>query len=258
MKTTVKLISLTSLLWVVFILPLGAQDEGKEIFTKAVELLLTGQMELSMDVQTEDERGRIQEKGYDILMASFEGMDKTRMLMQKPERAKGITIVITSYPEETGVIEIFTPANGKIRKMKATPENMERVGSNFILTEYASLDPSELNIQLLGQEEVDGKNCYKIQIHDAEALESRNTLVYIEAQSNHILRMDFFDAQGNQTHLTTLGDYQPVEGAGAKVQPMTILAEDLVAGTKTQVQITRVLPRPHVKPEEFVLQEAAE
>ena len=56
---------------VAFSLPAYAQDDSKMIFTRAVDQLMTDQMELSMDIEITDHKGRIKEKAYDILMAKF-------------------------------------------------------------------------------------------------------------------------------------------------------------------------------------------
>ena len=130
---------------IAFSLPAYAQDDSKMIFTRAVDQLMTDRMELSMDIEITDHKGRIKEKAYDILMAKFGEVELTRMVMQKPERAKGVTVVITNFPEKTGEIEVYTPANGKVRKMQATPENMARVGSNITVSSYTSQDLDDLD-----------------------------------------------------------------------------------------------------------------
>ena len=81
-----------------FALSIHAQEDPKAILTRAVDQMMTDHMELSMDIQITDEKGRVKEKAYDILMAKFGGVEKTMMVMQKPERAKGITVVITDMP----------------------------------------------------------------------------------------------------------------------------------------------------------------
>ncbi len=109
-------------------------------------------MELSVDVKETDTKGRIKEKSYEVLMAKFGEVEKTRMTIQKPDRAKGITIIFTHLPDEMGIIEVYTPANGKTRKMYATPANIARVGSNFQLSNYAPTDQNESNCILLGKQ----------------------------------------------------------------------------------------------------------
>lgn len=234
-------------------LPLSAQDDPKEIFTKALDQLMTDHMELSMDIRVTDQKGRVKEKAYDILRATFGEVEKTRMVMQKPERAKGVTVVITNEPGETGVIEVYTPANGKVRKMQATPENMERVGSNMILAELGSQDLDHLNYSQYGKQNLDGKNCHAFQVSDTLDPQGGRAEFLVEEQSYRILEIRFLDEQGEQTHVTSLSDFQSIPGLEGKEQAMHIETMDVEENTQTLMQVTKVAHRPDLKEEDFVI-----
>lgn len=238
-------------------LPGLAQDDPKAIFTRALDKMMTDQMELSMEIKSTDDKGRIKEKAYDILMAKFGEVEKTRMVMQKPERAKGITVVITNTPGETGVIEVFTPANGKTRKMKATPENMNQVGSNLILSSLTSLVREGLSYGLEGMQEVDGKKCYSLQVNDHSDSKGMNGNFLVEEGSYHLVRIDLFDDKGTSTSITKFSDIQPIAGANGKVQAMKIDTENLADKSQTQMQVTHIAHRPDLKEEDFVIQEGS-
>ncbi|MEA3463384.1 MAG: outer membrane lipoprotein-sorting protein [Bacteroidota bacterium] len=237
-------------------LPGLAQDDPKVIFTRALDQMMTDQMELSMDIETTDDKGRTREKAYDILMAKFGEVEKTRMLMQKPERAKGITVVITNTPGETGVIEVLTPANGKIRKMKATPENMDQVGSNLILSSLTSLVREGLSYGLEGMQEVDGKNCYSLHVNDHSDSKGMNGKFLVEEGSYHLVRIQLFDDKGTSTSITKLSDFQTIAGAKGKIQAMQIDTENMEDNSQTRMQVTHIAHRPDLKEEDFVIQEA--
>ncbi len=236
-------------------LPGLAQDNPKAIFTKALDKMMTDHVEISMDIETTDDQGRIKEKAYDILMAKFGEVEKTRMVMQKPERAKGITVVITNTPGETGVIEVLTPANGKIRKMKATPDNMDQVGSNLILSSLTSLVREGLSYGLEGMQEVDGKNCYSLQVSDHSDSKGMNGKFLVEEGSYHLVRIQLFDDKGTSTSVTNLSDFQSIAGAKGKIQAMKIHTENLADKSQTRMQVTKIAHRPDLKEEDFVIQE---
>jgi outer membrane lipoprotein-sorting protein len=240
---------------VAFALPAYAQDDSKMIFTRAVDQLMTDRMELSMDIEITDQKGRVKEKAYDILMAKFGEVELTRMVMQKPERAKGVTVVITNFPEKTGEIEVYTPANGKVRKMEATPENMERVGSNITVSSYASQDLDDLDFAPADKQEVDGKSCYTFRVSNRADQAGMKAEFLVEESTYHIVQIRFFDEQGNNTNITSLSDYQAVPGVKGKIQPMQIEVKDFVENTQTLIQIQQVSHRPDLKEADFVLQE---
>jgi hypothetical protein len=238
-----------------FSLPLHAQEDSKEILSRAVDQMLTDHMELSMDIQTTDEKGRVKEKAYDIIMAKFGEVEKTRMVMQKPERAKGVTVVITHVPGETGVIEVYTPANGKVRKMQATPENMERVGSNMILSEYTTQNLDDLNYSPAEKQEADGKHCHAFFVNDPSDPKGMKAEFLVEENTYRILKIRFFDDLGNNTNVTLLSDFQAIPGVEGKYQAMQIDATDMKENTQTRMQILKVAHRPDLKEEDFLIPE---
>lgn len=244
------LLVVTSTLW--------AQVDPKTIFSRAVDQVLTNQMELSIHISTTESSGRTNEKAYDIMMGRFGEEDMMRMVMLEPERARGVTIVITKTPKETGMIEVFTPSNGKVRKMKATPENMERVGSSYILSDYSSKALDDMQFTLEGEEEVEGNPCYILNANEEEHEDGMKARFIIEKNNYQIREIQILDEESNPTSVTRLSEYRPVEGLQGKMQPTHILTENLKEKTVTKMQITKVKHRPDLKKEEFILQQVTE
>lgn len=240
-------------LFVTLNLQVLAQDNPRTIFDRAVNQVMTDRIELSMDIAVTDQKGRIREKAYDVLVAKFGEVEYTRTVMQKPERARGITVVIKTIPDETGMIEVYTPANGKVRKMQATPENMERVGSNFSLSGYASYDPDDLDYTSAGMQELDGKNCHTLHISDRSDSEGMQAEFLVEESTFQIVRIRFFDKQGKNTNITSLSNYQSIPGIAGKIQPMQIEVQDLVENSRTNIQVRQLTHRPELKEVDFVL-----
>lgn len=242
----------------VFSLPSMAGDDGKIILEKAMDQLLTMNVEMSMEITETDTKGRVKEKGYDILMAKFGDVEKTRMIMQKPDRAKGITIVLTNLPDEVGIIEVYTPANGKTRKMKATPQNMSRVGSNFALSNFASADYDAISCKLLGKQQIDSLSCYQL-----EVMEQSDSIIFkaefmVEENTFHIVQIISYDEDGKQANITKLSDFQPINGTKNKIQPMLIMAEDIAGNKHTRMQVLNISPRNDLKEEDFSIQGVGE
>ena len=242
----------------VFSLPSMAGDDGKIILEKAMDQLLTMNVEMSMEITETDTKGRVKEKGYDILMAKFGDVEKTRMIMQKPDRAKGITIVLTNLPDEVGIIEVYTPANGKTRKMKATPQNMSRVGSNFSLSNFAFADYDAISCKLLGKQQIDSLSCYQL-----EVMEQSDSIIFkaefmVQESTFHIVQIISYDENGQQAHISKFSDFQPINGTKNKIQPMLIMAEDIAGNKHTRMQVLNIFPRTDLKEEDFSIQGVGE
>ena len=206
-----------------------------------------------MELDIKDKRGRIKEKGFEVLVGTFGEVQKTKMSWQKPEAAKGTTVIFTELPDETGLIEVYTPSNGKIRKLKATPENMKMVGSEAQMTSMTSRDPEELKFTDLPARKVEGTPCFNIEVKDKENTDQARGELLIEKETYRILQISVFDKNGKQTSLVTLSDFQPVEGHKTKVQPMRIITEDYENKKQTDMRVLKVASRTDLTEEDFLL-----
>jgi hypothetical protein len=252
MNHSVKLLLFISLLVAPHLLVWG-QDDAKAIFMRATGQLLTDNMEIKMEMKITDKRGRVKEKGFEVLMAQFGDMKKTRMSWQKPEEAKGTTVIFTELQGETGLIEVFTPSNGKIRKLKATPENMAMVGSEAQISNMTDQDPDELIFDLLPPQETAGKRCYTLVVKDKEREGEARGELLVEMDSYHVVQISIFDKSGKRTSIVKLTNFQPVEGSGSKIQPMRIVTEDLEAHKQTDMQVLSISSRADLKEADFQL-----
>jgi len=234
---------------------LHGQDNARNIFTQATDQLLSENMELALEMSITDKKGRVKVKAYDILVASFGDVEKTKMSFQKPVQAKGTTVIFTQQPDETGLIEVYTPSNGKIRKLQATPDNMKMVGSEAQITNVTRQNPDDLEFIMLPIQELEGKRCYTIEVKGKESDGQARGELLIEVDSNRIRQITVYNTEGVKTSFVTLSDFQPVDGSADKIQPRKIVTEDLENQKVTEMSILKVTSRPNLSEEDFKLPE---
>ena len=206
-----------------------------------------------MEIEVKDKKGRVKEKGYEILMTRFGDVLKTRMSWLKPEQARGTMVVFTEKPGETGLIEVYTPSNGKIRKLKATQANMDMVGSEMQMTNITARDPDDLAFMLLPSQDVNGKSCHTVVVKDKEFKDQARGELHIEKDTYHIVRIAVYDMYGKQISTVELSDFRPVAGQNNKIQPMQIVSEDLVNQKTTHIRILKIATRSNLSEEDFKL-----
>ncbi len=234
-----------------FCLPVMGQNSAEEIFEKAADQLLTQNLELSLEIKEIASNGKTKDKQYDVLIAKFGSMEKTKTVVQQPTKLKGITIVITNYSDEPGLIEIFTPANGKIRKMKATSKNMDLVNSGVSISNYTSKDRNQLSFAFKGNEEFEGKSCFKLQVNDVSDLENGKTEYLIEENTYRILKIIAFNKDGTEKSITTYSDFQAIGQLKGKIQPMFMVNKDIKKAKHNEIKILKIKARPDLKEENF-------
>lgn len=234
-------------------LSLSAQEEAKEIYTKATDQLLVENMQMEMELQITDKRGRVKEKGFEVYIAKFGDTEKTKMSWQKPEEAKGTTIILTEPQGETGLIEVFTPSNGKVRKLKATDDNMELVGSELSITSMPSQTTEELAFRFLDPKEIEGQSCYNIEIKSENATDEARGEILVEESTFRIVQITVYDKKGTKTSLVKLSNFQPIDGASKKMQPMLIVTEDFTTKKQTEMRVLKISSRSDLTEEDFQL-----
>lgn len=242
-----------ALILMAFNLTVSGQEEAKEIYTKATDQLLVENMVMEMELQITDKRGRVKEKGFEVYIAKFGDTEKTKMSWQKPEEAKGTTIILTEPQGETGLIEVFTPSNGKVRKLKATADNMELVGSEMSITSMPSQTTDELAFRFLDSKEIEGQSCYNIEIKSVNATGAARGEILVEESTFRIVQITVFDEKGKKTSFVKLSNYQPIDGASKKVQPMLIVTEDYTTKKQTEMRILKISSRSDLTEEDFQL-----
>jgi len=229
------------------------EEDARVVYDRASSQMLSGDMEILLELDIKDKKGRIKEKSFEVLVGSFGEVEKTKMSWKKPEAAKGTTVIFTELPDETGLIEVYTPSNGKIRKLKATPDNMAMVGSEAQMTSLTGRDPDELKFAHLPTREVEGTPCFNIEVKDKENTDQARGELLIEKETYRIVQISVFDKNGKQTSLVSLSDFQPVEGLETKVQPMRIITEDFENKKQTEMRVLKVTSRTDLTEEDFLL-----
>ncbi len=252
MKQIVKSVILIAFL-VVSQITLKGQETARDIFTNATDQLLTENMELALEISTTDKKGRVKEKGYDVLVGRLGNVEKTKMSFQKPIQAKGTTVIFTQKPDETGLIEVYTPSNGKTRKLQATPENMKLVGSEAQMTNVTRQNPDDLAFIMLQVQELDGERCYTIEVKSKEATGEARGELLIAMETNRIRQITVYNEEGIKTSFVTLSDFQAVDGFASKMQPRKIITEDFVNEKTTEMRVLSVISRPNLSEADFQL-----
>lgn len=205
---------------------LSAQDNAKEIFLKATEILTTENIETVMAIDATDDKGQVKAKEMTVLMAKFGDEKKTKVTWQKPERAKGTTIIITELPGQTGDIEVYTPSNGKTRKLKATETNMKMIGTDFNMTSFANYDPDKLDYKLLNDTTINNNPCYQIEVSGTITKDNSSAVLVVSKDSNFIVLATRYNKNHKAVSQTQLSDYKEIDGDTHKMYPMHIVTTD--------------------------------
>jgi hypothetical protein len=253
MKIAISIKFLVISIFLVNTNPLVAQDKAKEIFSKATQMLTSENIEIAMAIDATDDKGRLKSKELTVLLAKFGDEEKTKVTWQKPERAKGTIIIITDIPNQTGIIEVYTPSNGKTRKLKATDENKNRMGAEFSMTSFAKYNPDELSYELLSDTIINKNDCYRIKVFGKDTKGLSRAVLVINKSTYLILQITVFNEKNKAESLTQLYDYKKVNGAINKMYPMRIETKDYKNKKDIAISIIDISTKKDLKQSDFAL-----
>lgn len=249
MKTKILLFSL-------FLLSaklLMGQHDAKEIFLNATKILTTENVEMTMAIDVTDDKGQLKAKQLTVLMAKFGEEKKTKVIWQKPERASGTTIIISELPGETGTIEVYTPSNGKTRKLRATDSNMNMMGAEFNMTNFTNYNPQELTYEMLNDTTINTHSCYRIKVSAKDAKDHSGAVLAVRKDSNFIIMATRYDEKNKAVSQTQLSDYKKIDDSPGKMYPRHIVTKDYQNNKDIVIDITDVKAKKELTKSDFAL-----
>lgn len=251
MKTLIKILIVS--LFLLSAKSIIAQDKAKDIFLKATNVLSTENIEMAMAIDVTDDKGQLKAKELTVLMGKFGDEEKTKVVWQQPERAKGTTIIISQPPGETGTVEVYTPSNGKTRKLKATDSNMKMIGSEFSMMSFANYKPDELKYELLSDTIINKISCHQIKVVGTAAKDISGAVLVIRKDTNYIIQATRFGENHKSLYLTQLSDYKKVDGEPTKMYPTKIVTTDYENNKDIVIRITDVKAKKDLTKSAFTL-----
>lgn len=238
---------------IICVLTAKGQSRAEEIYDKAMTQLMSKDLEMSVAIKEINKSGKTKEKTFDVLIARFGQVKKILNILRKPERAKGVTIVLTDYPYQVDIIEIYTPANGKIRKLKATSKNLAMIGTGLSIADFTTKNQNT-RFSLLGKEAYNGRSHFKIRMEDPTDPEVDSIELLIEEGTYCIAQIKYYDQNGNAKSINEFSEFQSLTDPKGKIQPMQISYRDLENNKSSEIKILMIKSRPDLREEDFDIQ----
>lgn len=235
--------------------PVFGQLSAKDIFDRTKEQMLSTNFEMQMDIKTVDKKSRVKKKTVHVLMAKMDQQQKTKVTWLKPERANGTTVVISDLNKDEGTIEVYTPSNGKSRKMKATPANMKMVGSEFSMTGFQAQESERLKHEYIGMELLTDRNCNVIEVRSETAKGESRGVLWIEEGTFKLLQVKVYGSKGKLKQLVELSDHKTIPETADKIQAMHIVNTDYENKKSIELDIISIAHKTDFSHEDFKLPE---
>lgn len=161
--------------------------------------------------------------------------EKQLMIYQAPSRVKGDKILMLNEGDD---IWFYTPKTDRVRHLASHAKRQKVQGSDFSYEDMAGGSIEEdYNSKLLGEEELNGRDCYKLELIPKPSGPSYEKLVVWADKERFIsLRIDYYEDEGLSKRLL-LSDIKKIDGhwhAGI------MLMKNILEGGETKMETIEI------------------
>ncbi|WP_291862748.1 outer membrane lipoprotein-sorting protein [Marinilabilia sp.] len=188
------------------------QKNAKETFEIAVKKLVLKDVRATITLETFDGNGNDKSRTLNVSFAKFDETKKVMIEITAPEDLLGTRILMTDYSDKEGIIEVFLPATGKIRKFRANNRRLKMVDSEIPMNHFSS--SAFANYQLLESKQVtiNGVDYKKIKLHLPD--KSEYLIAYVDVSRELLSRIESYDSGAKLTDITEFTDYRHINSTG--------------------------------------------
>ena len=171
------------------------------------------------------------ERTLTMKMYTKDRNDKQLSIYTDPVRVKGDKILMLDDGNE---IWFYTPKTDRVRHLASHARRQKVQGSDFSYEDMASGNlQKKFASTLKGEEEIDGRTCYKLELIPNEHGPSYQKLeLWADKERFVTLRIDYYDENGLSKRLL-LTDIKNIDGYW---YAMTMTMQNLIEGGKTVIK----------------------
>lgn len=143
--------------------------------------------------------------------------DHTSTLIRflQPSDVKGTGFLSVEHSKDDESRYLYLPALKKSRRISAGEDSDAFMGSDFSYEDLDQMELNEYSFKLLGNEDIDGKVCYKVEVIPTSSRRKKITgyskrIYYLNRENFVVTKVDFYDKHGSLLKRLTATDIRQV------------------------------------------------
>ncbi|MBF0430070.1 MAG: outer membrane lipoprotein-sorting protein [Fibrobacteria bacterium] len=177
-----------------------------------------------------------EERKSNLLSYSKDKGDKGLMEYLKPARIKGMKILMLNDGDD---IWLYSPRTSRVRKIASHQKNQSVNGSDFSYDDMSAKDMrKDYNPQLLGEEELEGKKCFKLLMTAKDEDKTYSKSISWIDKSNYVLvKSEMYDEDKKLWKVLKMSDVSKV---GNYWTPKSIEMKNVQKGSRTLMTMDKI------------------
>jgi hypothetical protein len=254
-------IILTIIIAVMFTsLRLGAADmpSAKEIVDKGTNAIKLAGSEAISTMVIIDSKGRKRVRKIAMVSKLFDNGDTEKRLMRflSPADVKGTGFMIFNYEKKDDDQWLFMPALRKTRRIISSEKSKNFMGSEFAYADMSPPNIDDFNYKLLGEEEVNGVLCWKIEMipinEDVADENGFSKRISYFAKVDHVIRKSIYYDLDNTLHkVMIVKSVEEIDKKNHRYRPLHLEMENKQNGRRSYFKIEKIQLNLGIKDEYF-------
>ncbi|MFN7919967.1 MAG: outer membrane lipoprotein-sorting protein [Bryobacteraceae bacterium] len=228
-----------------------AQD-ARQIVEEVQRRTRTASQRYEGSLKVIDSKSRVSEKRwrYDRL-GSF-GESKTVLRFTAPAEVKGVALLVHNHKDRSSDQWMWTPSLQRDRRIAFQDRSTRFFGTDFSFEDLEERDSRQFEYKLLGEEQLDGQACYKLESRPGKNKTSQYThsLLWVRKDILVFVRIDAF--KGEQLARRIL--YSDLEKVKNIWTARTLEVSDESRKSKTVLELDKLEYDVPMKEDDFTLQ----
>jgi Outer membrane lipoprotein-sorting protein len=244
--------SVTVILVLLAMLGLRAQSDPRQIVAEAQRRAESKSQRYEGLLQVLDARGKVADKRWTFTRLGSHGRSKSVLRFLAPAEVKGVALLVMNHPDRASDQWMWTPALQRERRIALQDRSTRFFGTDFSFEDLEERDVDQYNYRLLGEQSIDGIQCWRIESIPSEKKISQYT------KSEVWIRQDTYSPMQIESYIKTeivrrlrYSDFVQVQGiwTGRRLE-MT----DLRRKSRTILTLEKLEYNVALKEEDFTLQ----
>lgn len=245
--------SKTFLILIVFVLAwaLHAED-ARQIVEEAQRRSRAASERYEGTLQVIDARGKVTEKRWIYDRLGSHGNSKAVLRFTAPAEVKGVALLILNHSDRASDQWMWTPAIQRERRIALQDRSTRFFGTDFSFEDLEERDADQYDYRMLGEENVEGAVCWKIESRPKQTKASQYTrsVVWIRKENYTPARIENFI----KDQLVRRADYRDVQNVQGIWTPRLIEMADLRRNSRTLLKLEKLQYNVPMKEGDFTLQ----
>jgi outer membrane lipoprotein-sorting protein len=203
-------------------------------------------------LQTFDGNGKTTEKRWVQDRIGAHGQSKAVIRFTAPAEVKGVALLIVNHPDRSSDQWMWTPAIERDRRIALQDRSTRFFGTDFSFEDLEERDVDQYDYSALGEEVIDGADCWKIQSIPKQSKSSQYTkaILWIRKDNYAFARVESYvkDQVVRRLNYSRINNIQGIWTA----RELTLT--DLKRGSLTRLTLEKVEYNLPLKEDNFTLQ----